>query len=83
MKELFNVRYLMDMLSIGGDLWRLSGNLESEKPDYRTLRYTSTPIEFDDTTNILKTASGSRYHLNFIEECKEKTIAQIKKDIQP
>jgi hypothetical protein len=79
-KELFYVRYITE-ISIGGDVWRLFGYLNSHC-DHESLRVTSTPVEFDEKTSIVKNASGSVYHLNYDESVKDKTVQQIKEDIQ-
>lgn len=55
MKFLYRVHYRMQIQG-GGDIWRVCGLDENDK-----IKWLSTPIEFDENTDVLKTFSGSVY----------------------
>jgi hypothetical protein len=81
MIELHEVIYCMH-INGGGDHWTLYGQVTGHPrfPDYTYVR-PSTPVEFDEATDILKTVSGSQYKLVSYGSDKTKIVEQIKKDI--
>ena len=63
MVELHDVHYEMELRG-GGDIWRLKGRVVNHPdfPDYANIS-PSAPVEFDEVTNIMKTASGNTYKI--------------------
>jgi len=80
MVELYDAHYEMD-LGCGGDIWHLRGNVVNHPnfPDWDSVG-PSTPVEFDEATDTMKTASGKTYKImSYIN--KASVVEQIKKDI--
>ena len=76
-----NAKYEME-LGCGSDVWRLQGNVFGHpKFDDGKAVFVSTPVEFNEETNELTTASGRQYVIQSYVE-RVKTIEQIKKDIE-
>jgi hypothetical protein len=75
-KTLSSVRYHMDM-GCGLDVWRISGIDDNGK-----VKLPSTPIEFDEENDILKTVSGSVYHIGNFSCDRSAFVEQVKKDIK-
>jgi hypothetical protein len=78
--ELYDAHYEME-LGCNLDIWRLRGNAINH-PDFSNGHSVgpSTPVEFDEATDIMKTASGKTYKImSYIN--KASVVDQIKKDI--
>ncbi len=75
MKNIYNVRYGM-LLGGGKDQWRIMADTENNEQ-----KWLSTPIEFNQSTNILKTHSGSLYDIQSYAMDKNEFIKQINADI--
>lgn len=78
-----DAHYEMDM-GCGGDLWRFSGTIVCGHPYINPGKkvMTSTPLKFDEENLTLETASGRKYKILSFGVNREKTIEQIKKDVQ-
>jgi hypothetical protein len=79
--ELYDAHYEME-LGCNLDVWQLRGNVinHPDFPDGNSVG-PSTPVEFDEATDIMKTASGKTYKImSYVN--KEKVVEQIKSDIE-
>jgi hypothetical protein len=74
MKIINNIRYEMH-LNGGGDVWRIGGIVDG------SYKWLSTPISYDAENDILKTVSGSVYHIDSYDTNKEDFKTQVDKDI--
>lgn len=80
MIELYDAHYEMD-LGCNMDMWLLKGKVRNHPrfPDGAEIS-PSTPIEFNEETGTMKTASGKTYQImSYIRQ--NEVITQIKKDI--
>lgn len=73
-KEIFNVRYQMDM-GCGLDVWRIVGEYNGKDI------LPSIPVSFDTMADIFETASGSKYHIATYACAKDSFSKQIVTDI--
>lgn len=74
MKEITNVKYVMD-LGCCMDVWRISGNSNGSN------KLLSSPVFYDSETDILKTKSGSIYKIISYDMNKEEFNKQVSLDI--
>lgn len=82
--RLENWRYTVLMAGgFRGDSWRLTGNAY-DHPDYANGHevHTSTPVELDEVTLVVKTASGRTYQLCRCAGKLEEQLQYIREDIQ-
>lgn len=81
MIELHDANHRM-MFRFSSDLWALFGSVYGH-PRFEDghLVFTSCPSKFDPDSGELITQSGSHYKIVSYGDDKEKTIAQIQKDI--
>lgn len=76
MKHIYDVRYGM-LLGGGRDVWRiLATNDQGES------KWLSVPVEYDQNTDVLKTHSGSIYHIQSFQMDKEEFVKQVTEDIK-
>lgn len=76
--ELSGAHYRV-LMKGGGDSWCLFGY--SNRSGYFHGVYTSTPIAFDEDTDVVTTLN-SRYHIESYEGDRNAVIAEIRKDIE-
>lgn len=77
-KTIDRLSYRMEIRG-GGDVWRLYGFVR----DIGEYRYFSTPVSYDEETQVLKTISGSIYQVaSFEREDNSEVLEQLKSDIE-
>jgi hypothetical protein len=70
-----NVHYMVDK-GCGLDIWRICGTVDGKS------KCPSTPVFFDEESDVFKTISGSVYKIVSYQMNKEDFVKQIKKDLK-